>query len=105
MNNFCKKIERFGKAIGNATRYNIVQELTRGPRTVSQIIAAVGGSQSATSQHLKVLKTSFVVLDERIGQEVFYRLNINHALGLLQVMVMDFKKRRGDSMKKKKVNN
>lgn len=94
MNEFCEKVEEFGKAIGHRTRYAIVQELTKKPRTVSQIIAAVGGSQSSISQHLKVLKTAQVVLDERCGQEIRYRLNTEHALKLLRSITLNFEKTR-----------
>jgi DNA-binding transcriptional ArsR family regulator len=91
MNEQCKKMENFGKAIGNATRYSIVQELAQGKQAVGQLVRAVGCSQSAMSQHLKVLKLSDIVIDERNGQEVYYSLNTAHMLGVLKLLTGDIK--------------
>lgn len=88
----CKEMEKFGKGIGNTCRYNIVEALSKGPKTVSEIMAAVGQSQSAVSQHLKVLKYANIVTDERNGREVYYTLNAAYALKLLKDLVDDFEK-------------
>lgn len=91
--NTCAEIEQFGKAIGNTTRYNIVQELAKGPLTVGQIIAQVGGSQSSVSQHLKVLKVAGVVLCDRRGLEMCYRLNTEYTLQILKSITGNFDKK------------
>lgn len=91
MKDVCEQIERFGKAIGNTTRYNIVQALARGPKTVSELVDTVDSSQSAVSQHLKVLKLSDIVTCERNGQEICYSLNTSHVLVLLKSLTQNFK--------------
>ena len=91
MSDTCDQIEQFGKAIGNVTRYNIVQELVTGPKNVSEIVKAIKCSQSVASQHLKILKQSNIVISERNGQEVSYRLNAKHALFLLKALTSNFK--------------
>jgi DNA-binding transcriptional ArsR family regulator len=90
----CEQIERFGKAIGNTTRYNIIQSLASGPKTVGEIAEAAGCSSSVASQHLKVLKLSDIVTFERSGQQVHYRLNAGHMLKFLKSLTDDFKERK-----------
>jgi ArsR family transcriptional regulator len=92
MTSLCIEIENFGKGIGNASRYQIIQALLKGQKTVNQIVKIVGLSQPAVSQHLKCLKTFNLVVDERKGQEVYYSVNTEHMLELLKSMTMDVKK-------------
>jgi DNA-binding transcriptional ArsR family regulator len=87
MSDLCSEIERFGKGIGNASRYRLVEALFKGPKTVSQLVSIVRLSQPAVSQHLKTLKTCGVVQDKRRGQEVLYSLNTEHVLTLLKSLV------------------
>ncbi len=84
MADVCKEIEKFGKGIGNASRYRIVQALLNGRKTVGELVKIVGLSQPAVSQHLKTLKNCNLVVDERRGQEVLYALNGQYMLGLLK---------------------
>ena len=77
-------IERFGKGIGNSSRYRIVEALLRGRKTVGDLVKIVGSSQPAISQHLKTLKASGLVINERRGKEVFYSVNAEHMLRLLK---------------------
>ncbi len=88
----CGEIEKLGKGIGNANRYRIVEALLRGRKTVNELVGVVKLSQPAVSQHLKTLKGCNLVVDERRGQEVFYALNTEYTLRLLQCLVKDFKK-------------
>jgi DNA-binding transcriptional ArsR family regulator len=94
MTDLCNEIERFGKGIGNACRYRIVEALFSGRRTVGELVAAVGQSQPAVSQHLKVLKACGIVTDERKGQEVYYALNAEYALRLLKSLTENLRKQR-----------
>ena len=88
----CGEIEKLGKGIGNANRYKIVEALARGRKTVGELVKVVKLSQPAVSQHLKTLKMSNLVVDERRGQEVFYALNTEYTLKLLKCLVKDFNK-------------
>jgi ArsR family transcriptional regulator len=94
MTDLCDKINKFGKGIGNEHRYRILQLLIKGPRTVGEIVEAVGLSQPAVSQHLKTLKESELVIDERRGQEVYYSLNAEYTLSLLTALVKDMERSR-----------
>jgi len=88
----CDDIEKFGRGIGNASRYAIVEVLLKGPKSVSEIVAAVKQSQPAVSQHLKTLKETGLVSDERQGQIIMYSLNTGHMLKLLTALSKDVKK-------------
>jgi len=92
MTDLCRDINKFGKGIGNETRYRIVQALLRGRKTVGELTAIVKLSQPAVSQHLKTLRECNIVTDERRGQEVFYAVNTEHALSLLQKLLTDMRK-------------
>lgn len=89
MSDLCNEMEKFGKGVGNASRYRIVEALFKGPKTVSQLVAAVRQTQPAVSQHLKVLKACDLVQDKRRGKEVVYSLNTRYVLNLLKALSSD----------------
>lgn len=84
MSDLCSEINKFGKSLGNAARYRIVEALLKGRKTVSELVYIVKLSQPAVSQHLKTLKENGLVIDERRGQEVFYDVNSEYMLRLLK---------------------
>lgn len=61
------------KALSNETRAKIVSCLTK-PKTVTQMLEECSLSQSALSQHLKILKDSEVVTTTKDGKNVFYKV-------------------------------
>jgi ArsR family transcriptional regulator len=87
----CEEIKKFGKGIGNASRYRIIEALFDGSQTVSELVRIVKLSQPAVSQHLRTLKESGIVNDVRMGQEVTYSLNSKYILGLLKALTHDVK--------------
>ena len=95
MVDLCDKMEKFGKGIGNASRYRIVEALLKGRKTVGELVKIVGISQPAVSQHLKTLKACHMVIDERCGQEVFYTVDTTHLLGLLKALSENVRKEHG----------
>jgi ArsR family transcriptional regulator len=92
MSDLCSEINNFGKAVGNKTRYRIIEALISGRKTVNELVKIVKLSQPAVSQHLKTLKVYKIVIDERRGQEVFYTVNSEYTLNLLRSMVNDMNK-------------
>lgn len=92
MSDLCKEINKFGKGIGNAGRYRIIEALLSGRKTVNELTRIVKLSQPAVSQHLKTLKACDLVIDERRGKEVFYAVNTEYTLKLLKSLVSDMKK-------------
>lgn len=87
-----KEVENLGKGIGNSSRYQIIQVLLKGERTVGEIVRAVKMSQPAVSQHLKTLKACNLVTDHRRGQEVYYSVNAKYTIGLLKDLLDDVSK-------------
>lgn len=64
------------KALAHPSRLFIVDELSRGERCVCDLTEMVGADVSTVSKHLAVLKAAGVVIDDRRGQQVFYRLRV-----------------------------
>lgn len=94
MSDLCGEIEKFGKGIGNASRYRIVEALLKGRKTVGELVKIIKLSQPAVSQHLKTLKACDLVIDERRGQEVFYTVNTEHTLKLLKNLIGEVQKQK-----------
>lgn len=93
MSELCDDIEQFGKGIGHATRYKIVEALADGPKSVGELAKLIDISQPAMSQHLKTLKASNLVTDVRQGQEVMYSVNSKYLLGLIKKLTNAVKKK------------
>ena len=93
MTDLCKEINKFGKGIGNEARYRIIQSLLKGHKTVGEITRTVKLSQPAVSQHLATLKSCDLVIAERSGKEVFYAVNAEYTLKLLQNLIKDMDKK------------
>lgn len=89
MSDVCNEVEKFGKGIGNTTRYRIIETLFSGERTVNELVKETGFSQSLVSQHLRILRESNLVQDTRRGQEVFYALHSEHMLKLLERLTQE----------------
>jgi len=64
----------FCKAMGNATRLQIVHFLRERPMTVSEIMEELGKNQSNISRQLTVLRSVGVVPSERNGTEMRYHI-------------------------------
>jgi ArsR family transcriptional regulator len=62
------------KALGHPSRLLIVDELADGERCVADLTELIGADMSTVSNHLSVLRNVGLVIDEKRGQQVFYRL-------------------------------
>ena len=62
------------KALGQSTRLKILELLVGGERCVCEIFPAIGGEQSNVSKHLAFLRSQGIVMADRRGMRVFYRL-------------------------------
>ena len=56
-------------------RIEIVELLKKEPMSVNALAKSLGITQSAVSQHLRVLKGAGLVRDERQGYWIYYSLN------------------------------
>ncbi|MGQ0700177.1 MAG: ArsR/SmtB family transcription factor [Panacagrimonas sp.] len=62
------------RALADATRLQVVRELMHGARSVSELQGVLKTEQSLLSHHLRVLRAAGVVVSERAGRGVLYRL-------------------------------
>ena len=67
---------RVMKALAHPTRLFIVDELSRGERCVCELTDGIGADVSTVSKHLSVLKRAGIVLDDKRGVQVYYRLRV-----------------------------
>ena len=62
-------------ALGDPTRRTLFERLRNGPCSVNELVAFGDVSQSAVSQHLRVLRNAQLVRVEKKGQQRIYHLN------------------------------
>lgn len=92
MGSLCDEIEKFGKGVGNAGRYRILEALMNGSKTVGELVKKVKLSQSLVSQHLKTLRECDLVNSERKGKEVYYSINVEYTVSLLKHLALNINK-------------
>jgi DNA-binding transcriptional ArsR family regulator len=63
------------EALGDPSRFAIVQALAERPRAVGELADDLPISRQAVSQHLRVLKDAGLVADQAAGTRRIYRLN------------------------------
>jgi len=74
------------KATAHPVRLQIVEMLEKGERCVSEIVKAVGGKQSITSQQLNMMKDKGVLACRKDGAKVYYRIENKNVIRLLHCM-------------------
>ena len=63
------------EALGDPSRFAIVQRLAERPRAVGDLADELPISRQAVSQHLRVLKDAGLVAAQAVGTRRIYRLN------------------------------
>ena len=71
------------KALANPGRLRVLTALLTNDRTVEQLAAEAGLSESATSHHLRLLRALRLVRARRSGRHVHYVLHDPHIADLL----------------------
>jgi len=71
------------KALAHPVRLQIAALLENGELCVSDIMDAVGGKQSITSQQLNMMKDKGVLACRRDGAKVYYRISNENVIRLL----------------------
>lgn len=74
------------RALGNTQRLMILCNLSDGELTVGELIARLPLSQSATSQHLAVLREQGIVATRRVAQTIYYSLKPGPAAQVIEVL-------------------
>ena len=92
MSDICTKIQNLGKGISSPSRYNIIEALMHGSKTVTELVEKVNLSQPAVSQHLSTLKACGLVHSTKKGQEVYYSINTIYMLDVLKHLTSGIEK-------------
>ena len=82
----------FCYALADTRRLLLIYALRQAPRNVSDLTEFCGFSQPSVSRHLKILRERGLVLAERTGTTVEYRLadvRLIEALDLLRAIMRD----------------
>ena len=69
-----EQIARLGQAMASASRLELLDLLSQGPRTVEALAHQTGQSVATTSHHLQVLRRARLVEAQKVGLYVTYRL-------------------------------
>jgi DNA-binding transcriptional ArsR family regulator len=62
------RVDNVFHALGDATRRTLIERLSRGPATVSELAGPVGITLAAVVQHLHVLERSGLVRTRKVGR-------------------------------------
>jgi DNA-binding transcriptional ArsR family regulator len=81
------------RALADSSRAKIVYSLLQQELCVCDLAAVVGMSESAVSQHLRVLRNLRLVTNRREGKLVYYTLDDAHVRALLDVSLSHLKDR------------
>lgn len=73
------------KAISEPSRLKILFALRQGEMCVYHIVEAVGGTQSAVSHQLRILRDNRVIKARRDGQNIVYSLADAHVVAVLEL--------------------
>src|SRR5918995_2219222 len=71
------------KALASPARLRLLTDILGGERNVEQLARAADLSDSATSHHLRLLRTLRLVRARRDGRNVYYALHDHHLADLL----------------------
>lgn len=77
------------KAFANYERLKLLKCLTN-PKNVTELLSHCSLTQSALSQHLKVLREAELVKTERSGKEIVYHLK-NKTVTKIADLLLNFK--------------
>ena len=64
------------KAMAHPSRLFIIEELNKKERCVGELTEMIGADASTVSKHLSVLKNAGLVMVEKRGNSIFYRLRV-----------------------------
>jgi ArsR family transcriptional regulator, virulence genes transcriptional regulator len=74
------------KALSNPHRLLILCQLLEGEKAVGELVALIGLSQSALSQHLARLRRDHLVRTRRVAQTIYYAIEGVHAGAILTTL-------------------
>lgn len=82
------KAEALLSELANAKRLLILCNLVNGEKTVGALEKTIGLSQSALSQHLARLRHAKLVIAEKRGQHMYYKISSMEAQAILSTLYL-----------------
>lgn len=86
--------------LANPTRIAIVDALRDGEKTAGKLIEQLGLEQANASQHLAVLRAKGIVLNRKVGNQVYYSLRDPVLLEVLDLLRRYFNTHRMETLAK-----
>lgn len=86
------------QALAHPTRVAILEHLSTGELTAGELIGRLGVEQANASQHLAVLRSRHLVVNRKVGNQVFYSVRDPLILEVLETMKKYFHQHLADSM-------
>lgn len=74
------------QALANPTRIAIVEALRDGEMSAGQLIEKLGIEQANASQHLSILRAKQVVVNRKVGNQVFYSIRDPALIEVLDIL-------------------
>lgn len=86
------------QALAHPTRIAIVELLRHGEVPAGVIFAELNVEQANASQHLAVLRAKHIVVNRKVGNQVFYTLRSRRLVEVLDVMRLYFQEHLSEAM-------
>lgn len=74
------------QALANPTRIAIVELLRDGEMSAGKLIERLGIEQANASQHLSILRTKLIVVNRKVGNQVFYSIRDPSLIEVLDIL-------------------
>ncbi len=74
-------------ALATPARVRILARLLDEPATVGELVEELGLGQASVSNHLRILRHLNLVVGDRDGRHVIYRLQDDHVRAMIQQML------------------
>lgn len=76
----------FFQALAHPTRIAIVEQLREGELSAGTIIERLGIEQANASQHLAILRAKNILVNRKVGNQVFYSVRDRRIVEILDIM-------------------
>ena len=95
-----EELARISKAMAHATRLYIIHKLDEQEYCVKELTEMIGVDISTVSKHLTVLKNAGIIIDEKQGNCVYYKLQCRCVLTMFSCLtnVIDSNKEMMNSL-------
>ena len=95
-----EELARISKALAHASRLYIIHKLDEQEYCVKELTELIGADISTVSKHLSILKNAGIIIDEKRGNCVYYRLQCQCVLSMFSCLtnVIDSNKNKINSI-------